>query len=347
MLSEMTGPEDPLFTRINVGRGEEAIFVNPSKWKDEMGPEFLISEPIIVSDDQGKRKQIIHVRFDKESGIPMIFKSPKMQGLKLKLIQTQIDDPKAKDTSPRTGRFPNDTKKEKHLPDDLIVFGTTEQRTQTHAFQVPLQNISREIEELIQDPGSYKDKVKNARMVGDEILSVIPGVVSDLFKYDIDQKRDSDPRVSKFQIYMQLLRADMFSPGEPILSNISNATLMRFPPKKEIVSEVIERSGEDKVITFDQIRDAVAEEFSKRAGQMDIKLVNTLLDHTGDSHAYFIILRSPDGRIKPANLNKFLSKYDKIFSTLWPTIEQTIGSGIPDQEKVQTVADLGVPRITV
>jgi len=135
---------------------DNALIVDKDKWSLSYPPGFemfqILAKGKIVNVEINSRPSDhaqFELYFSDNPSIPKGYMS----------LSNREEDPLAADRAGqfRYARFPlKTTKKEKmRKPDDLL-FGTSEQRTQTHVVIINLSEISKQMEKYLDDPESYK-----------------------------------------------------------------------------------------------------------------------------------------------------------------------------------------------
>jgi len=303
---------------------DNALMVNQEKWAFDFPPKFEMFKVLV----NGKIIDgIINPKPSDHNEFELYFPNNQHAPLAYLSLANREEDPLAGNRGGelRYARFPNQSKKEIIRKRDDLIFGTSEQRTQTHAVVINLANISSEIEKYISDPESYNQQLQSETKfeLTDEDKQSIERSIHSLMNV-----KEYDGEMKGLLAKLNLLVMNVFlADKENKISNIKNISLIRIPSKKEMV-QTANQNLEGKIITdFNQIEDIAIDHLEKRHGMVNAKKI---LDKTGSRTLdiiSFSIIDEDGPRLRRIPMVEFFRKTKPIFTTMWPEIEKAVQSG--------------------
>jgi len=307
-----------------------ALMVNQEKWAFDFPPKFEMFKVLV----NGKIIDgIINPKPSDHNEFELYFPSNQHAPLAYLSLANREEDPLAGNRGGefRYARFPNQSKKEIIRKRDDLIFGTSEQRTQTHAVILNLSSVTSEIEKYISDPESYSQQLQSETefKLTDEDKQSIGRSIHSLMNVE-----EYDGEMKDLLTRLNLLVMNVFlADKENKISNIKDVDVIRIPSKKEMV-QAANKNLQGKTITdFNQIEDIAVDHLEKNHSLTNVKRI---LDKTGSRTLDLISFRLVDlnkgPRVRRIPMIEFFRKTKPVFTTMWPEIEKAVQSGNPVEQ---------------
>ncbi len=317
---------------------DNSLIVNEDKWP-QIPPKSEMFDLLV----DGKKINCIVSTTDAKSGFNLYFlKTYPNQPSAILSLSTYKSDPLAIDYSgkQRIARFPSaKNKKEKHRKPDDLIFGTSAQTYQSHAFMTNLSNISMEMENYFFNPMKYAKQLESQTKfeITDEDKKLIEDTIHSMM--NLGKQYDGD-----FKIYVNnlsiLITQVLLTDFKNEISNVKDFKIIRIPSKKRMIREINKRLKEKTITDFNQIEEIVINHLQEKHA---IKNGKRILDRTGSREfniLSFNIYDDKGQRIRFIPMIDFFKKTKEIFTTMWPEIEEAINTKNNPAEKLKNKFNL-------
>lgn len=234
-------------------------------------------------------------------------------------------------TTGRIGRFPRRKtrqetpyKREIDLPKNLIVFGTTDDRTRTHTLEIPLDTISSTLDDPEKRNVEVAKKEDRLRMV----KQILSRMIKPQTLGSTDYKFTQDP---SFTYKLNTLLQRVFHPDfENFVSNIQSINILSIPPKNEIIKELnkelANKGDKALVVGFSSIQQDV----EKALISFGITDAKQILNQMGEKKQYVLTIGADSNMTAISPLNFYKKHYIAFKDKNWKIFEKYIN--IPTRE---------------